>query len=175
MTLVLHITGCKNAGKTRAIEVLLPIFASRGMAVGTLKFAERDHFDWESPGTDTDRHRLAGSRLTGILGEHSHAFASVESLRAANLADIVEMYYSHLMLVLTEGFHSAAGFRIEVQRRGFTDRLIGGDEDCFAVYGDEVLPRRVPFFPFGSETAMVDYICENLRSTTKPTYRCRDL
>lgn len=162
MTPILHITGCKNAGKTRTIEILLPLLAARGITAGTLKFAERDHFDWERPGTDTDRHRSAGSCQVGILGEHSHAFAASRSLRTIPLSEIVQMYYSHLHLVLVEGFHDADGPRIEVQRAGFTDRLIGGDAGCVATFGDRVLLRDVAHFPFGAETELVTRVASSL-------------
>lgn len=162
MTKILHVTGCKNAGKTRTVEVLLPLLADRHVSVGTLKYAERDHFDWERPGTDTDRHRLAGSRQVGILGEHSHAFGAGRSLRDIPLADILRMYYSPLDLVLIEGFQDAEGPRIEVQRTGYTDRRIGEDEGCLATYGDRILARGVPHFAFGAEPDLVSHIMSAL-------------
>jgi len=42
MPKLLNIVGCKNSGKTRTIEMLIPVFRNLGMKTGTLKHTEHD-------------------------------------------------------------------------------------------------------------------------------------
>lgn len=162
MTCLLHIVGCKHAGKTRLIELLVPLLEIRLGPIGTLKYAERDHFAWEKDGTDTARHFHAGSHTTGIWGDHAFAVASRGSSRALSINDLIRLHYSRMALVLTEGFNQTNGLKIEVQRQGYTDRPVISDDDCLATYGDGVIPRPSPAFACGSETRLSDHIVASL-------------
>jgi molybdopterin-guanine dinucleotide biosynthesis protein B len=66
------VTGFKNSGKTRVVEILVKELSSRGYKVGTLKHTA-DDIVLDSPGKDTSRHREAGSVATGILQENTTA------------------------------------------------------------------------------------------------------
>lgn len=66
------VTGFKNSGKTRVVEIIVKELTDRGHKVGTLKHTADDIL-LDSPGKDTSRHREAGSIATGILQENSTA------------------------------------------------------------------------------------------------------
>lgn len=69
----ISIVGYKDSGKTRVIEALIKELTKRGYRVGTLKHtADEIHLD--TPGKDTDRHRKAGAKATGILKIQGAAF-----------------------------------------------------------------------------------------------------
>jgi molybdopterin-guanine dinucleotide biosynthesis protein B len=69
----ISIVGYKDSGKTRVIEALIKELTRRGYRVGTLKHtADKIHLD--TPGKDTDRHRSAGAKATGILQNQGGAF-----------------------------------------------------------------------------------------------------
>ncbi len=164
---LLHINGCKNAGKTRLIELLLPLLEIRLGHIGTLKYAERDHFTWEKDGTDTSRHSHAGSHTTGIWGDHAFAVTSRENARILPIDDLIRLHYPGVALVLTEGFNQASGLKIEVQRRGYTDRPVISDEACLATYGDEVIARPSPLFAYGNEAQLSDYVVAEIEKLAR--------
>lgn len=162
MTHILFIVGCKNAGKTRLTELLVPRLTARVGGVGTVKNAERGHFDWEREGTDTHRHFTAGSAVTSIISGDVFALESREPDHSIDVMRIVESHYRNIALVLAEGFSSTPGLKIEVLRTGYTDRVIAADLDCLATYGDAVIPRSSPHFAYGEEEHLSDYIVANL-------------
>lgn len=162
MTHILFILGCKNAGKTRLTELLVPRLTARVGSVGTVKNAERGHFDWEREGTDTHRHYSAGSALASIISGNVFALESRDPQHSIDVMRIVESHYGQIALVLAEGFSSVPGIKLEVQRTGYTDRVVAADIDCLATYGDVVIPKSSPHFANGEEDQLSDYIVANL-------------
>lgn len=158
MTHILFIVGCKNAGKTRLTELLIPRLTVRVGSVGTIKNAERGHFQWEREGTDTHRHFTSGSDLTSIISGNVFALESRSPQNPVDVMRIVESHYGQIALVLAEGFSATPGLKIEVQRAGYTDRVVATDPNCFATYGDAVLPTSSPHFAYGEEDHLSDYI-----------------
>lgn len=162
VTHILYIVGCKNAGKTRLTELLVPRLSVRIGAIGTVKNAERGHFDWEVAGTDTHRHFQAGSAITSIISGGVFSLEQRDPTPSFNLFDVVRNHYGTVRLVLAEGFAASPGLKIEVQRAGYTDRAVIEDADSFATYGDKVLPRPSRHFPYDAEDQLSDYIIANL-------------
>jgi molybdopterin-guanine dinucleotide biosynthesis protein B len=162
VTSLLYVVGCKNAGKTRLIELLIPRLSAQLGNVGTVKYAERNHFSWEREGTDTHRHFSAGSVITSIIGDGIFALESRTPADALTLSDVISSHYAGMKMVLAESFASAPGPKIEVQRVGYTDRSVIPDIDCLATYGDEILKRPSPHFRYGHEEDLSDYIVANL-------------
>ena len=121
MARILPVVGCKNAGKTRTCEVLIPPLQALGLAVGTLKHTEHEEFEWDVPGKDTDRHRRAGSAVTGIFGGQRFAFSFNRPGSAEVPLDaLIRAFYGDLDLVLLEGYQRDPGLRLEVCRPNFS-------------------------------------------------------
>jgi molybdopterin-guanine dinucleotide biosynthesis protein B len=70
--IVMGIAGYKNSGKTTLVEKLTAEFVSRGLKVATLKHAHHT-FDIDHEGTDSARHRAAGSSETLIVSDRKMA------------------------------------------------------------------------------------------------------
>jgi molybdopterin-guanine dinucleotide biosynthesis protein B len=122
MPRILHIVGCKNAGKTRACEVLIGPLHRLGLTVGTLKYTDHDGFDWDQPGKDTFRHREAGSDVTGIFGLRSFAFQFQSGdCRIVAIDDLARTFYPSVDLLLVEGYRRGSGSMLEVCRPGYSD------------------------------------------------------
>lgn len=167
MTRLLHIVGCKNAGKTRTVELLVPRLSARLGRIGTIKHAERGHFHWERSGTDTDRHFQAGSAITGIVSGEVFAVEVRADTDMPALADLIRTHYPGIALVLAEGYGGEPGLKIEVQREGYTDRDIVRTGEGLASYGDRVRPRDWPHFDYGREEDLADYVVANLDRLTR--------
>lgn len=162
MPRILHIVGCKNAGKTRACELLIGSLHRQGLAVGTLKFTDHDGFEWDQPGKDTFRHRAAGSDLTGIFGHRTFAFQfQSDKGPIITIDSLVRTFYASMDLVLVEGYRQGSGPMLEVCRPGYSDRAVMPPESLLATYGADLFPRGVPHFDYGAEEALAAYIAEH--------------
>jgi len=74
-TQFIGIVGHKKSGKTTLVELLAREMTDRGLLVGTIKMTTHD-LEFDSPGKDTYRHRIAGSRLTLIKSKKQVAIFS---------------------------------------------------------------------------------------------------
>jgi molybdopterin-guanine dinucleotide biosynthesis protein B len=128
---VVSIVGKKKSGKTTLVEALVAELVRRGLRIGTIKHGH--HFDLDTPGTDSWRHRSAGSARTVLAGPDG--FAVVGSWPGGVPAGPLELAARHLGdldLVVVEGFKAEPVPKIEIFRR--------------AAHAD-------PVFPPGSEGA----------------------
>ena len=66
------IIGYKDSGKTSVAEALIKELTERGSKVVSLKHTAED-VELDTPGKDTERHRKAGAKATGILHDKAGA------------------------------------------------------------------------------------------------------
>jgi molybdopterin-guanine dinucleotide biosynthesis protein B len=162
MPKILHIVGCKNAGKTRTIEVLLPPLKKLGLVVGTLKYTEHEGFHWDVPGKDTYRHYQAGSDITGIFGPRCWAFSDNRNESGEiQLSRLVSTFYGDTDLVLVEGYRLDAARKIEVLRPDFTDHPVAEQGQLLATYGKRLYIYKVPHFEYGAEDELARHIYDH--------------
>jgi molybdopterin-guanine dinucleotide biosynthesis protein B len=160
---ILHIVGCKNAGKTRTIEMLLPPLKKLGLAVGTLKYTEHEGFHWDVPGKDTYRHTQAGSDITGIFGPRCWAFSDNRpDAGDVPLESLINAFYRNVDIVLVEGYRLDIARKIEVLRPGFTDRSVAEPSQLLATYGQRLYVYDIPHFEYGAEVGLARHIFEHL-------------
>ncbi len=163
MPKILHIVGCKNAGKTRAVELLLPPLKKLGLVVGTLKYTEHDEFQWDVPGKDTYRHSQAGSEIVGIFGHSRCAISSIrQDAGGVSLKRLISTFYGDADIVLIEGYRLDEARKIEVLRPGFTDRPIADQAQLLATYGQRLYIYEIPHFEYGAEIELARYIYNHL-------------
>jgi len=163
MARILNVVGCKNSGKTRTIELLVPVLKDLGLQAGTLKHTQHDGFNWDVSGKDTFRHFEAGSAVTGIFGTSSFAFnLNAEGLHSPLVDDLVRVFYREVDLVIIEGLKSEPGLKVEVCRPDYSDREVVPDIELLAIYGADLFKRDVPHFDYGHERELGRYIVDNL-------------
>jgi len=95
------ITGWKNSGKTGLVERLVAHMTARGLSVSTIKHAHQS-FDLDQDGTDSDRHRKAGSREVLITSPKRFAIMG-EYDEAPKLDDLIARM-NPVDLLIVEGF-----------------------------------------------------------------------
>jgi molybdopterin-guanine dinucleotide biosynthesis protein B len=113
---IVSVVGKKKSGKTTTVEALVAELVRRGFRVGTIKHGH--DFDLDRAGTDSWRHRAAGSRRTVLAGPDG--FAVVGAWPGAGEEGPVELaarYLDDLDLVVVEGFKTAPVPKIEIFRR----------------------------------------------------------
>ena len=97
----LQVVGRKKSGKTRLIENLIGELVKRGYRIASIKHTSHDH-DFDRPGTDSWRHRKAGSESTIILSPHNWICHS--SLPGENtMRTLEETLFRDKDLVICEG------------------------------------------------------------------------
>jgi len=65
---VIALVGFSGSGKTTLAELIIAGLCARGYSVGSVKKIHAENFALDTPGTNTDRHRQAGSVQTTALG-----------------------------------------------------------------------------------------------------------
>ena len=163
MTRILNIVGCKNAGKTRTVEILVPRLQRLGLKVGTLKHTEHNNFRWDREGTDTFRHHSAGSEISGIFGRNSFAVdINRPDLKEPLVDEIVRLFYSDVDLVLVEGCKTHPSLKIEVCRPDYSHAPVVPPSELIATYGENLFGYDVLHFAYGREDQIADHIFAHL-------------
>lgn len=113
---VFGIVGWKNNGKTTLVERLIANLVSRGYKVSSVKHAHHN-VDLEVPGTDSHRHRAAGTFETMLAT--SHRWALMHEYRGAEETRLDELlsHFSACDIVIVEGYKQGQHPKIEVVRQ----------------------------------------------------------
>jgi molybdopterin-guanine dinucleotide biosynthesis adapter protein len=112
---IVSVVGKKKSGKTTLIERLVAELVRRGLRVGTIKHGH--DFDLDTEGTDSWRHRAAGSERTVLAGPDG--FAVVGSWPDREPVGPRELAARHLHDLdhdQVEGFKAADVPKIEIHR-----------------------------------------------------------
>ena len=113
---IVSIVGKKKSGKTTVIERLVAELVRRGHRVGTIKHGH--DFDLDTEGTDSWRHRAAGSERTVLAGPDGCAVVgSWPAGRPVGPVEIAARHLSDLDVVVVEGFKAEDIPKIEIFRK----------------------------------------------------------
>jgi molybdopterin-guanine dinucleotide biosynthesis protein B len=113
---VLGIAGWSGSGKTTLITKLIPLLASRGIRVATLKHAHHA-FDVDQPGKDSYEHRKAGA--CEVIVSSARRWVQMHEVGDGTEATLAQLLarLSPCDLVLVEGFKTGQHPKMEVYRR----------------------------------------------------------
>jgi molybdopterin-guanine dinucleotide biosynthesis protein B len=113
---VLGIAGWSGSGKTTLITKLIPLLASRGIRVATLKHAHHA-FDVDQPGKDSYEHRKAGA--CEVIVSSARRWVQMHEVGDGTEATLAQLLtrLSPCDLVLVEGFKTERHPKMEVFRR----------------------------------------------------------
>lgn len=134
---IIGVAGWSNSGKTTLIEKLVAHFAGKGLRVATIKHSHHK-FDIDKPGSDTQRHRMAGASETAIVsGSRVAVIEEIEARGEPTLDDVVSRL-KPADIVFVEGYKSAPIPKIEVRRlAAATERVLAStDANVIAVAAD---------------------------------------
>jgi molybdopterin-guanine dinucleotide biosynthesis protein B len=110
------IVGKKKSGKTTVIERLVAELVRRGWRVGTIKHGH--HFDLDTEGKDSWRHRAAGSERVVLAGPDGHAVVGSWPLgRPVGPVELAARHLHDLDIVVVEGFKLEDVPKIEIFRK----------------------------------------------------------
>jgi len=129
MMKVFSVIGISKSGKTTTIENIVKELIKRNYTVGTVKEIHFHDFKMDAEGTNTDRHKKAGSSLVTARGANETDVLFQEKLSINKILDFYSQDY-----VILEGVRDTSVPKIVTAHdiQGIEDRM---DETTFAVSG----------------------------------------
>ena len=103
MIKIIGIVGWKNVGKTYFATEIIKLLVSRGYKVGSIKHAHHD-FDIDIPGSDSFKHREAGSNQ--VIISSSKRWAKIfenNNKKEKNLTELIKEFQD-IDITVVEGF-----------------------------------------------------------------------
>ena len=137
MSKVINIVGDKsNVGKTFVMEGIIKELKRRGLSVATIKH-DIHGFDIDKKGKDTYKHREAGSET--VIISSPNRFALIKEVKEEIPLEKIINLAKDKDVILVEGYKKSTLRKIEVYRKGFSDRIISPKENLIAIASDEDL------------------------------------
>jgi molybdopterin-guanine dinucleotide biosynthesis adapter protein len=156
---VLGLAGWSGSGKTTLITKLIPLLASRGVRVATLKHAHHA-FDVDQPGKDSYEHRKAGA--CEVIVSSARRWVQMHEVGAGTEATLPELLrrLSPCDLVLVEGFKTERHPKMEVFRASVgKGPLHPEDRRIVAIASDQDFPGAgIPVVDIDDIAAVADVV-----------------
>ena len=156
---VFALAGWSGSGKTTLVEQLVAHLVGLGYDIATVKHAHH-HFDADTPGKDSFRHRQAGSRQVLVSSaQRSALFTEHADSDEPDLPDLLGQLAS-ADLVLVEGFKKYPIEKIEIFRPSVgKPPLYPQDDLVMAVASDAQLDDcPLPVFDLSDIAAIANFI-----------------
>jgi molybdopterin-guanine dinucleotide biosynthesis protein B len=154
--------GWSGSGKTTLVEKLIPRFVQRRLRVSLIKHAHH-HFDVDTPGKDSYRHRQAGA--SEILVTSSRRWVLMHELRGTQEPCFDEQVkrISPCDLLLVEGFKFAPIPKLEVWRQETGEALLHpNDPHIVALATDAKVETKLPVLDLNDDAAIARFILRHL-------------
>ncbi|WP_114010472.1 molybdopterin-guanine dinucleotide biosynthesis protein B [Cohaesibacter intestini] len=168
---VFGVTGWKNSGKTTLVTRLIAELSGRGYRISSVKHAHHA-CDIDKPGTDSFRHREAGSREVALVAAGTR-WALMHECRDAwdeepFLGDILPRF-SPCDLVVVEGYKNEAFPKLEVRRADAKDQTpLSPDDNNIVAIASETIgamanPHNLPEFQLDQVRKIADFIINRMQ------------
>ena len=156
---VFGFAGWSGSGKTTLVEQVVSHLVGLDYDVATVKHAHH-HFDADTPGKDSFRHRQAGARQVLVSSaQRSVLFSEHATSAEPDLPQLLQQL-APSDLVLVEGFKKYPIEKIEIFRPSVgKPQLYPADHLVMAVASDEALNNcPLPVFDLSDIAAIADFI-----------------
>ena len=156
---VFGFAGWSGSGKTTLVEQVVSHLVGLDYDVATVKHAHH-HFDADTPGKDSFRHRQAGARQVLVSSAQRSALFSEHAASAEPDLPQLLQQLAPSDLVLVEGLTTYPSAKIENVRKSIGNpRLYPEDHLVMAVASDEALNDcPLPVFDLSDIAAIADFI-----------------
>lgn len=159
---VFAISGIKNSGKTTLICNLLDIFKEKGIKAAVIKH-DGHEFSADVPGTDTYRQLQTGAYATAVFS--AGKFMVVKQQPHTSETELMQ-FFPEADLILLEGFKHSTYPKIEIVRRGNSEKCVCDETYLMAVATNLEpekrnalsLPEHIPVFDLDSAEEIADFI-----------------
>ena len=160
MSKIIGITGSKDVGKTYYAVLIIKLLTQRGYKVGSIKHAHHD-FDIDKPGTDSFKHREAGS--TQVIISSSKRWAKITENydnNEKNLEELIEEFHN-VDIVVVEGFKKENHPKIEISSKGLKNKN-KEINNVIAIVSDELKDTSTPVFKKNDTKNLVEFIIKKI-------------
>ena len=156
MTNVIGVFGWKNVGKTHFATLIIKLLVSKGYKVGSFKHAHHD-FDIDQPGTDSFKHRKAGS--SQVIISSSRRWAKIienNNKKEKNLDELIAEFQD-IDIVVVEGFKKEKHPKIEIIGKN-SQKINREIKNVIAIISDELSDTNTPVFKKNDIESLVEFI-----------------
>lgn len=159
---VFAISGIKNSGKTTLICSLLEIFQEKGIKAAVIKH-DGHEFCADVPGTDTYRQLQSGAYATAVFS--AGKFMLVKKQEHPSERELMR-FFPEADLILLEGFKYSTYPKLEIVRKGNSEKCVCDEKYLMAVATNIELekrnalsiPERIPVFDLDSAEEIAEFI-----------------
>ncbi len=156
MPLIISIVGKSNSGKTTFLEKLIPELKKKGYKIGIVKHSHHD-IDIDKEGKDSWRHQKAGA--DNVMAVSPGKIAMVKKTATEISLDELQIFFSDMDLVITEGYKKENKPKIEIFREEIHKTTLCGVEDNLAaLVTDSDIAANVPVFGTKNFKEVADFI-----------------
>ena len=160
MSKIIGITGWKDVGKTYYASLIIKLLVNKGYQVGSIKHAHHD-FNIDKPGTDSFKHREAGS--SQVIISSSKRWAKITENNNANEKSLDELIKElhNVEIVVVEGFKKDNHPKIEILTKGLNNRNIE-TINVIAVVSNDLKDTTIPVFKENDIENLVEFIIKKI-------------
>lgn len=132
MQKIIAVSGIKNSGKTSLITRLVRHYAGKGVKVAVIKHDGHD-FDCDIPGTDTRAFSDSGAYATACFSENR---IFVHKKGTGENETYLAKLFPEADIIFLEGFKNSTYDKIEVIRKGISDKPASNSQGRFLIATD---------------------------------------
>ena len=160
MNKIIGITGWKDVGKTHYANLIIKLLVKKGYKVGSIKHAH-DDFDIDKPGTDSFKHREAGSEQ--VIISSSKRWAKITENNNENEKSLEELLqeFHNVDIVVVEGFKKDNHAKIEILSKNLKNRN-KEINNVIAIVSDDLKDSITPVFKKSDIENLVEFIIKKI-------------
>jgi len=160
MSKIIGITGLKDVGKTYYASLIIKSLVKKGYQVGSIKHAHHD-FDIDKPGTDSFKHREAGSNQ--VIISSSKRWAKITENNNENEKNLDELIQelNNVDIVVVEGFKKDNHPKIEILSKDLKNRN-KETNNVIAIVSDDLKDTITPVFKENDIENLVEFIIKKI-------------
>ena len=160
MSKIIGITGWKDVGKTHYASLIIESLVKKGYHVGSIKHAHHD-FDIDKPGTDSFKHREAGSSQVVISSAKRWAKITENNNENEKSLDELIQEFNNVEIIVVEGFKKDNHPKIEILTKGLNNRN-KEIKNVIAIVSDNLKDNIIPVFKENDIENLVEFIIKKI-------------
>ena len=160
MSKIIGIIGLKDVGKTYYASLIIKLLVKKGYQVGSIKHAHND-FDIDKPGTDSFKHREAGSNQVIISSSKRWAKITENNNENEKSLDELTQELHNVDIVVVEGFKKDNHPKIEILSKGLKNRN-KETNNIIAIVSDDLKDTITPVFKENDIENLVEFVIKKI-------------
>ena len=160
MSKIIGITGWKDVGKTYYATLIIKSLVKKGYQVGSIKHAHHD-FDIDKPGTDSFKHREAGSSQVVISSAKRWAKITENNNENEKSLDELIQEFNNVEIIVVEGFKKDNHPKIEILTKVLNNRN-KETKNVIAIVSNDLKNITIPVFKENDIENLVEFIIKKI-------------